>query len=86
LLKNTRKQYNEINNSLIKRIMAPVRDGVSHPSLNFNPEIFLSKGKIGTKNRTETKGKAIQRLPHLGIYHICRHKTQTLLLMLKSTC
>jgi hypothetical protein len=30
---------------------------------------------------TETEGKAIQRLPHLGIHLICRHQTQILLLM-----
>jgi hypothetical protein len=29
----------------------------------FNPELFLSKGKTGTKNGTETEEKAIQRLP-----------------------
>ena len=35
---------------------------------------------------TETEGKAIQRLPHLGINPICRHQTQRLLLMPRSTC
>jgi hypothetical protein len=38
---------------------------------NFNPEIFLSKGKTEKKYGAETEGKAIQRLPHLGIYPIC---------------
>jgi hypothetical protein len=53
---------------------------------NINTELFLSKGNAGTENGAETEGKAIQRLPHLGIHPICRHKTQTALLMPKSTC
>ena len=32
------------------------------PSKNFNPELFLSKGNVGTKNGAETEGKAIKRL------------------------
>jgi hypothetical protein len=36
-----------------------------HLNNKFNPEIFLSKEKTGTKNGTKSKGKAIQRLPHL---------------------
>jgi hypothetical protein len=32
------------------------------------------------------RGKATQRLPHLGIHPICRHQTQTLLWMPRSTC
>jgi hypothetical protein len=35
---------------------------------NINPELLLSKGN--TKNGAETEGKAIQRLPHLGLYHM----------------
>ena len=38
---------------------------------NINPEFFLSKGNEGTKSGTETEGKAIQRLLHLGIHVIC---------------
>jgi hypothetical protein len=34
----------------------------------FNPGMFLSKEKTGTKYGTETEEKAIQRLPHLGWY------------------
>jgi hypothetical protein len=34
-----------------------------------------------TKCGAESEGKAIQRLPHLGIYPICSHQTQTLLWM-----
>ena len=60
-----------------------LRDG---PLQNFNPECLLSKGNVGTKNGTETKGKAIQRLSHLGIHTIYRHQTQTLLLMPRNTC
>jgi hypothetical protein len=48
---------------------------------NINPELLLSKGNAWTKRRAETEGKAIQRLPHLGIHPIWRHQTQTLLLM-----
>jgi hypothetical protein len=39
----------------------------------FNIEMFLSKGKTGTKYGTETEGKAIQRPPHLWIHPICTH-------------
>jgi hypothetical protein len=46
---------------------------------NINPELLLSKGSTGTKSGIETEGKAIQRLPHLGIHPICSHQTQTLL-------
>ena len=34
-----------------------------------------------SKCGAETEGKAIQRLPYLGIHPIYRHKTQTQLLM-----
>jgi hypothetical protein len=37
---------------------------------NINPELFLSRGNAGTKNGAESEGKAIQRLPHLGIHPI----------------
>jgi hypothetical protein len=53
---------------------------------NFNPEWFLSKWNSGTKSGSETEGKAIQRLPHLGIHPTCRHQTQTLLLMPRRAC
>ena len=50
--------------------------------------VLLRKGNkrlmgadIETKYRAETEGKAIQRLPHLGIHPMCRHQAQTLLLM-----
>ena len=43
-------------------------------------------GKMETKCGAETDGKAIQRLPHLGIHPTCRHQTQTLLLMPRSAC
>jgi hypothetical protein len=33
----------------------------------------------------ETEGKAIQRLPHLGIHTIYSHQTQTLFLIPRST-
>jgi hypothetical protein len=47
---------------------------------SINPEMFLSKENTGTKkNGTVTEGKAIQRLPHLGIHPIYRYQTQTLI-------
>jgi hypothetical protein len=51
----------------------------------FNPELFLSKGNAETKSGAKTEGKAIQRLPHLGIHPTFRHKTQALLLIPRST-
>ena len=39
-----------------------------------------------TKCGTETEGKAIQRLPHLGIHSIYTHQTRTLLWMPRSAC
>jgi hypothetical protein len=48
--------------------------------------MLLSKGNTGTKTGAETEGKAIQRLPHLRIHPTCRHQTQTVLLMPRSTC
>jgi hypothetical protein len=39
-----------------------------------------------TKCGAETEGKAIQRLPHLGIHPIYSHQTKTLLWMLRSAC
>jgi hypothetical protein len=35
---------------------------------NINPEFLLSKRIAGTRSGAETEGKAIQRLPHLGIH------------------
>jgi hypothetical protein len=55
-----------------------LRDGVIHPSQNFNPELFLSKGNTGTKSGIKTEGKAIKRLPHLVIYPICSHQLVTI--------
>ena len=37
------------------------------------------EGVIDTKCEAETEGMTIQRLPHLGIYPIYNHQTQTLL-------
>jgi hypothetical protein len=53
---------------------------------------FLESGKIlmreaiKTKCGAETKGKAIKKLHHLGIHHVCRHQTQILLQMPRSAC
>jgi hypothetical protein len=46
---------------------------------------ILSGGNMETKCGTETEGKAIQRLPHLGIHPIYSHQTQMLLWMPGST-
>jgi hypothetical protein len=42
---------------------------------------ILTGGNMETKYRTETEGKAIRRLPHLGIHPIYSHQIQTLLWM-----
>ena len=44
------------------------------------------EGVTETKCGAETEGKAIQRLPHLGIHPIYSHQTQTLLWMPTSAC
>jgi len=41
---------------------------------------ILPRGNTGTKSGAWSEGKAIQRLPHLGIHPLCSHQTQTLLL------
>jgi hypothetical protein len=43
-------------------------------------------GVTDTKCEPESEGKAIQRLPHLGIHPIFSHQTQTVLWMPKSAC
>jgi len=47
---------------------------------------LLTGGNMDIKCGAETKGKAIQRLPHLGIHPIYSHQTQTLLWMPRSVC
>jgi hypothetical protein len=47
---------------------------------------ILTGGNMETKCGAETEAKAIQRLPHLGIYSLYSHQTWTLLWMLESTC
>jgi len=47
---------------------------------------ILTGGNTESKCGAETEGKAIQRLPQMGIHPIYRHQTQTLLLMLRSAC
>jgi hypothetical protein len=66
----------------------PQVGGWGHPLIFqiFNPEWFLSKGNTGTKCGPENEGKAIQRLPKLGIHPIYSHQTQTLLGMPRSAC
>jgi hypothetical protein len=41
-------------------------------------------GDTETKCGTETEGKAIHRLPHMGIHPVYRHQTQILLKMPRS--
>jgi hypothetical protein len=45
-----------------------------------------TRGDTETKCGAETEGKAIQRLPHLGIHPIYSYQTQTLLWMPRSAC
>jgi hypothetical protein len=47
---------------------------------------ILTGGNTKTKCGAETEGKAIQRLPHLGIHPIYSHQTQTLLWMPRNAC
>jgi hypothetical protein len=47
---------------------------------------ILTGGNVETKCGAETEGKAIQRLPHLGIHSIYSHQIQTLLWMPGSAC
>jgi hypothetical protein len=47
---------------------------------------ILIGGNMETKCGAETEGKAIQRLPHLGIHPIYSHQTQALLWMPGSAC
>ena len=47
---------------------------------------ILTGGNIETKCGAETEGKAIQRMPHLGIHPIYSHQNQTLLWMQRSAC
>jgi len=42
----------------------------------FNPEMFLSKGRTGTRNEAETERRAIQGLPYLGIHPVCRNQSR----------
>jgi hypothetical protein len=47
---------------------------------------LLTGGNAETKCRAESEGKAIQRLPHLGIHSMYSHQTCTLLWMPGSSC
>jgi hypothetical protein len=47
---------------------------------------ILMGANMETKCGAETEGKAIQRLPHLGIHPIYSHQTQILLWMPRSAC
>jgi hypothetical protein len=47
---------------------------------------ILNGGNMETKYIAEKEGKAIPRLPQLGIHPIYSHQTQTLLWMPRSTC
>jgi hypothetical protein len=44
------------------------------------------EGVTETKSRTETEGRTILRLPHLGIHPIYKHQTQTLLHVPERLC
>jgi hypothetical protein len=47
---------------------------------------MLTGGNMEIKFGAEIEGKAIQRLPHLGIHPIYSHQTLTLLWMPGSAC
>jgi hypothetical protein len=85
---NTRQRGEKTCKDHIQWIgMAPVW-GIGPPThlKNINPELFPSKGNARTKSGAETEEKDIQRLLHILIHPICIHKTQTQLLMPRSTC
>jgi hypothetical protein len=44
-----------------------LRDGATHPSQKILTQNLSCLKEIKGKNRAETEGKAIQRLPHLGM-------------------
>jgi hypothetical protein len=46
---------------------------------------IITGANTETTYRTETEGKANQRLPHLGIHPIYSHQTQAVLWMPRST-
>ena len=45
----------------------------------------LTGGNTRSNRGTGIEEKTTQRLPHLGIYHICSHQIQALKLMSRST-
>jgi len=45
-----------------------LRDGATTHFENIDIELLLCKGNTETKNGAETKGKVIQKVPHLGIH------------------
>ena len=47
---------------------------------------IIKGGDTETKCGAETEGKAIQRLPHVGIHPIYSYQTQTMLWMPTSVC
>jgi hypothetical protein len=47
---------------------------------------MLTGGSMEIKCGAETEGKAIHRLPHLGIHHTCSHQTWMQLQMHGSSC
>jgi len=47
---------------------------------------ILTGRNMESKFGIETEGKAIQRLPHMGIHPTCNHQTQTILWMPRSAC
>jgi hypothetical protein len=59
---------------------------VDAPVLHRRGDKILKGGNTETKFGTETERKATQKLPHLKIYPIYRHQTQTLLWMSRSAC
>jgi hypothetical protein len=60
------------------------QSGVASVPLRMGKKILKGVNKE-TKCGAETEGKAIQRLLHLGIHPTCKHQTQTLLWMPRST-
>jgi hypothetical protein len=69
-MKLKKKEHQNVNASMLLRRVSKILRG----------------GNMETKCGAETEGKAIKRLPHLGIHLIYSHQTWLLLWMPGSAC
>jgi hypothetical protein len=78
---------------LAQKLQIPKIQFTDHMKLKKDASVLLRKenntlmgANIETKCRAKTEGKAIQRLPHLGIHSKYRYQTLTLLWTLRNAC